>query len=51
MHGLVDGIFLAIWRADCDARGIALPDVADPLHDPAFADAIAQAFAGPLHTA
>src|SRR5206468_4808449 len=24
---------LAIWKDDCDARGIALPDVADPLHD------------------
>lgn len=42
---------LAIWRADCDNRGITLPDVADPLHDPAFADAVAQAYAGPLHTA
>ena len=42
---------IAIWRADCDARGIALPDVADPLHDRAFEAAIAQAYAGPLSTA
>jgi hypothetical protein len=42
---------LGIWRADCDARGLSLPDVADPLHDPAFEAAVAQAYAGPLHTA
>ena len=40
-----------IWRADCDGRGIALPDVADPLHDPAFEAAVAAAYAGPLSTA
>ena len=40
-----------IWRADCDARGIPLPDAADPLHDDAFQAAIAQAYAGPLSTA
>jgi hypothetical protein len=42
---------LAIWRADCDERGIALPDVSDPLGDPAFAAAIHGAYAGPLSTA
>ncbi len=42
---------LGIWRADCDARGIALPEVADPLHDPTFEHAVAQAYAGPLATA
>jgi hypothetical protein len=42
---------LAIWKDDCDARGIALPDVADPLHDPAFEAAVAAAYAGPLSTA
>jgi hypothetical protein len=39
------------WRGDCDTRGVALPDVADPLHDRAFEAAIAQAYAGPLSTA
>jgi hypothetical protein len=42
---------LAIWRADCDARGVALPDPADPLTDPAFAAAVAAAYAGPFTTA
>ncbi len=42
---------LATWRADCDARGIALPAVADPLHDHAFEAAVAAAYAGPLSTA
>ena len=41
----------AIWKDDCDARGIALPDVADPLHAPAFEPAVATAYAGPLSTA
>jgi len=42
---------VAVWRADCDARGIVLPDRVDPLSDPAFATAIATAYAGPLSTA
>ena len=42
---------LDIWRADCAARGIVLPDVADPLHDRAFEAAVAAAYAGPLSTA
>jgi hypothetical protein len=42
---------VGIWRAECDGRGIALPEVADPLHDRAFEAAIAQAYAGPLSTA
>jgi hypothetical protein len=42
---------LGIWRADCDARDIALPVVADPLHDRTFEAAVAQAYAGPLSTA
>jgi len=45
------GQVLGIWNDDCDARGIALPDVADPLHDPAFEAAISAAYAGPLSTA
>jgi hypothetical protein len=42
---------LGVWRADCDERGIVLPDVADPLHDRAFESAVAAAYAGPLSTA
>jgi hypothetical protein len=42
---------LAIWRDDCDARGVALPDVADPLHDRTFEAVVATAYAGPLSTA
>jgi hypothetical protein len=42
---------LDIWRVDCDARGIALPDSTDPLADPAFEAAVAAAYAGPLSTA
>ena len=42
---------LDIWHADCAARGIALPAVADPLHDRTFEAAVAQAYAGPLSTA
>ena len=42
---------LATWQADCAARGIVLPDVADPLHDRAFEAAVAAAYAGPLSTA
>ena len=42
---------LATWRADCDARGVALPDSADPLADPAFAAAVASTYAGPFTTA
>jgi hypothetical protein len=40
-----------IWRADCSARGISLPDVADPLHDPTFEAALAGAYADPLAAA
>ncbi len=42
---------LATWRADCDERGVALPDTADPLHDPAFAAAVAAAYASHTSTA
>jgi hypothetical protein len=42
---------IATWRADCDERGIELPDSPDPLADPAFSTAIAAAYAGPLSTA
>jgi hypothetical protein len=42
---------LAIWRADCTARAVALPDSPDPLADPTFAAAVAAAYAGPLNTA
>jgi hypothetical protein len=45
------GRVVATWRADCAGRGITLPDVADPLHDPAFEAAVATAYAGPLSTA
>jgi hypothetical protein len=45
------GQVVATWRADCAGRGIALPDVADPLHDPVFEAAVATAYAGPLSTA
>jgi hypothetical protein len=45
------GRVVATWRADCAGRGVALPDVADPLHDPAFEAAVATAYAGPLSTA
>jgi len=27
---------LSMWRADCDAHGVTLPDSADPLVDPTF---------------
>jgi hypothetical protein len=39
------------WRADCATRGVTLPDTTAPLTDPAFAAAIAVAYAGPLNTA
>ncbi len=42
---------LDTWQADCAARGIVLPDVADPLHDRTFEAAVAAAYAGPLSTA
>jgi hypothetical protein len=42
---------LDTWRADCDERGIHLPETSDPLGDPAFADAIAAAYDGFLNTA
>ena len=42
---------LELWRDDCETRGILLPRTADPLGDPAFAAAIADAYAGPLSTA
>jgi len=42
---------LAIWRADCAARAVPLPDSADSLADPTFAAAVAAAYAGPLNTA
>jgi hypothetical protein len=42
---------LAMWRADCDAHGVQLPDTADPIGDPAFAAAVAAAYAGPFTTA
>ncbi len=42
---------LATWRADCAARGVPLPESPDPLADPAFAAAVAAAYAGPLNTA
>ena len=42
---------LDLWRDDCESRGILLPDTTDPLGDPAFAAAIADAYAGPLSTA
>lgn len=42
---------LATWHVDCGGRGIALPESADPLRDPAFAAAVAAAYAGPLSTA
>jgi hypothetical protein len=45
------GRVVATWRADCAGRGITLPDVADPLHDPAFEAAATTAYAGPLSTA
>jgi hypothetical protein len=42
---------LDTWRSDCAARGIALPETADPLHDQAFADAVAAAYDGFLNGA
>jgi hypothetical protein len=42
---------LAMWRADCAAHGVTLPDPADPLADPTFAAALATAYAGPFTTA
>ena len=42
---------LAMWRADCDAHGVTLPAAVDPLADPAFAAAVAAAYAGPFTTA
>ena len=42
---------LGVWKADCESRGILLPDVADPLHDRTFESAVAAAYAGPLSTA
>lgn len=40
---------LDTWRADCAARGVALPETSDPLHDPAFAAAVAVAYDGFLN--
>jgi len=40
----------AMWRADCEARGVPLPPTDDPIGDPAFSAAIAAAYSGPLNT-
>ena len=38
------------WRADCDARGVALPATDDPVGDPAFVSALSEAYSALLGT-
>ena len=38
------------WRADCDARGVALPATDDPVGDPAFVSAVSEAYSALLGT-